>query len=56
MQNDDGQELFGINIDDEPVPDFVHNLEPYILNTQILTHDYWLIKHKGAPDRLPAGR
>jgi len=49
LQNDKGDELFGINIDDEPVPDFVHNLEPYILNTPVLSHDYWLTRQKGAP-------
>jgi hypothetical protein len=49
LQDDEGKELFGINIDDEPVPDFVHNLEPYILNTPVLTHDYWLSRQKGAP-------
>lgn len=53
LQNDDGQELFGINIDDEPVPSFVHNLEPYILNTPVLSHDYWLTRQKGAPRSLP---
>ena len=49
LQDDGGKELFGINIDDEPVPDFVHNLEPYILNTPVLSHDYWLSRQKGAP-------
>jgi hypothetical protein len=49
LQSDDGHELFGINIDDEPVPDFVHNLEPYILNTPVLSHDYWQSRQKGAP-------
>jgi len=49
LQDDEGKELFGINIDDEPVPDFVHNLEPYILNTPVLSHDYWLSRQKGAP-------
>lgn len=49
LQDESGHELSGINIDDEPVPDFVHNLEPYILNTPILTHDYWLSRQKGAP-------
>lgn len=49
LQDDEGRELFGINIDDEPVPEFVHNLEPYILNMPVLTHDYWLSRQKGAP-------
>ena len=50
LQNHDGQELFGINIDDEPVPSFVHNLEPYILNTPVLSHDYWQMREKGGRD------
>jgi hypothetical protein len=49
LQDDEGKELFGINIDDEPVPGFVHNLEPYILNTPVLSHDYWLTRQKGTP-------
>jgi hypothetical protein len=53
LQDDDGQELFGINIDDEPVPGFVHNLEPYILNTPVLSHDYWMSRQKGAPPQHP---
>jgi hypothetical protein len=53
LQDDDGKEMFGINIDDEPVPDFVHNLEPYILNTPVLSHDYWMSRQKGVPRYHP---
>jgi hypothetical protein len=53
LQDFQGRQLMGINIDDEPVPDFVHNLEPFILNTPILSHDYWLSRQKGAPRRHP---
>lgn len=53
LQNDAGQDLFGINIDEEPVPDFVHNLEPFLLNTPVLAHDYWLPRQKRAPRSHP---
>lgn len=49
LQGDDGNELFGINIDDEPVPEFVHNLEPSILNTPVLNTNSWTYRQKGAP-------
>jgi hypothetical protein len=49
LQGDDGNELFGINIDDEPVPKFVHNLEPRILNSPVLRSEAWDYRQKGAP-------
>jgi hypothetical protein len=48
-----GEELSGINIDDEPAPDFVHNLHPFLLNSPVLTDQYWRYRQKGAPRRHP---
>jgi hypothetical protein len=53
LQNEKGEELFGINIDDEPVPPFVHNLEPLLLEKPILSHNYWLFRQKGVPRHHP---
>ena len=53
LQNDAGRELPGINIDDEPVPGFVHNLAPLILNQPFLTQDHWIYRQKGAPRQHP---
>ncbi|MEX2186914.1 MAG: hypothetical protein WD875_08980 [Pirellulales bacterium] len=53
LQGDDGRELPGVNIDDEPVPDFVHNLNPYLLNQPLLTNAHWLYRQKGAPRNHP---
>lgn len=53
LQNDEGRELPGINIDDEPVPEFVHNLAPYLLNNAILSNEHWIYRQKGAPRQHP---
>jgi hypothetical protein len=53
LQNDKGKELTGINIDDEPVPDFVHNLAPFILSQPVLTDRHWQYRMKGAPRHHP---
>jgi hypothetical protein len=53
LQDDKGDELPGINIDDEPVPGFVHNLTPYLLNNPILSQDHWIYRQKGAPRQHP---
>jgi hypothetical protein len=53
LQDDTGQELVGINIDDEPVPAFVHNLSPYILSQPVLSSLHWAYKAKGAPRHHP---
>ncbi len=53
LQNDEGRELPGINIDDEPVPSFVHNLAPLVLNRPFLTKDHWIYRQKGAPRQHP---
>lgn len=51
LQDDNGKELPGINIDDEPVPPFVHNLAPYLLNNSVLSNEHWIYRQKGAPRR-----
>lgn len=53
LQNDEGRDLPGINIDDEPVPAFVHNLAPYLLNNPILSSEHWLYRQKGTPRQHP---
>lgn len=53
LQNEEGQELTGINVDDEPVPPFVHNLSPYVLNHALITSPYWTYRQKGAPRQHP---
>jgi hypothetical protein len=50
LQNERGQQLGGINIDDEPVPKFVHNLNPYVLQSSYALRDVF---SKGAPQRHP---
>lgn len=53
LQDEEGQELTGINVDDEPVPPFVHNLSPYVLSRALLTSPYWTYRQKGAPRQHP---
>jgi hypothetical protein len=53
LQDESGQELVGINIDDEPVPDFVHNLSPYVLSQPVLSSLHWSYRSKGAPRHHP---
>jgi hypothetical protein len=53
LQDDAGRELAGINIDDEPVPTFVHNLAPYLLNNPILSNEHWVNRQKGVPRQHP---
>jgi hypothetical protein len=53
LQDDDGRELAGINIDDEPVPNFVHNLHPFLNGGAILTNEFWEYRQKGAPAHHP---
>ncbi len=53
LQDDDGRELHGINIDDEPVPKFVHNLAPFVLSHEILSSTHWEYKQKAVPRSHP---
>ncbi len=50
LQNERGEHLPGINIDDEPVPKFVHNLNPYVLQSSYALREVFA---KGAPQRHP---
>src|SRR5688572_2350117 len=50
LQNERGEQLGGINIDDEPVPKFVHNLNPYVLQSSYALRGVF---SKGAPQRHP---
>jgi hypothetical protein len=50
LQNNSGTPIGGINIDDEPLPHFVHNLNPLIL---IQPHSVSRYMSKGAPERHP---
>src|SRR5687768_1659568 len=53
LQDEDGKELHGINIDDEPVPDFVHNLNPFLLSKPLLSSRHWQYRQKAAPRHHP---
>ena len=53
LQDEHGREVAGINIDDEPVPRFVHNLAPYIQNRSVLSDDHWTYRQKGTPSFHP---
>jgi hypothetical protein len=53
IQDEQGNELTGVNIDDEPVPEFVHNLQPYLLNAPLISSDYWQYRQKAAPRQHP---
>lgn len=50
LNDDQGRQLGGINIDDEPVPKFVHNLHRYVLAS---SHTLAKIQSKGVPQRHP---
>ncbi len=50
LQNETGSQLAGINIDDEPVPKFVHNLNPHVLQSSFTLRE---VLSKGAPQRHP---
>ncbi|MEX0939303.1 MAG: hypothetical protein WDZ59_15680 [Pirellulales bacterium] len=53
IQDEQGHELTGVNIDDEPVPEFVHNLQPYLLNAPLISSDYWQYRQKASPRQHP---
>ncbi len=54
LQDASGRELTGINVDDEPVPDFVHNLSKYVLSPTFMTSLHWRFRMKGVPRSHPA--
>ncbi len=53
LQDDDGTALAGINVDDEPLPAFVHNLGRDLLKSPTGLRDDEAIVMKGAPQRHP---
>jgi hypothetical protein len=53
LVDEHGRELSGINIDDEPVPEFVHNLNRFLLSQPVLTSLHWQYRSKGAPRNHP---
>lgn len=53
LQDETGHELPGINIDDEPVPPFVHNLHPLLLAQPFASELHWAYRQKGAPRHHP---
>jgi len=53
LVDEQGRELSGINVDDEPVPSFVHNLNRFLLNKPVLTSEHWIYRSKGAPRHHP---
>ncbi len=50
LQDDDGTALAGINVDDEPLPDFVHSLSQRILARPNGLRNIYM---KGVPERHP---
>lgn len=53
LQDEQGRELSGINTDDEPVPEFVHNLNRFLLSRPVLSSLHWQYRQKGAPRAHP---
>ncbi len=53
LVDEQGRELSGINVDDEPVPQFVHNLSRFLLITPVLSSEHWMYRSKGAPRHHP---
>jgi hypothetical protein len=54
LQDEAGVALAGINVDDEPVPDFVHNLKPYLfVRPHALAERQRWILMQGAPQGHP---
>jgi hypothetical protein len=53
LVDESGRELVGINIDDEPVPEFVHNLNRFLLSRPVLSSLHWQYRSKGAPRHHP---
>ncbi len=50
LQDETGRALGGINVDDEPLPAFVHNLNPYVLDR---SYSLGYPQMKGVPERHP---
>ena len=53
LQNENGDQLSGINVDTEPVPRFVHNLGRFLLNDAVLSSQHWIHRQKAVPKNHP---
>jgi hypothetical protein len=55
LQDESGDALAGINVDDEPLPAFVHDLASYVLvRPHALAESHRWYQMKGAPQRHPS--
>lgn len=53
LQDEMGRQIGGINVDDEPVPQFVHNLDPLMLTPAVITSNHWIYRQKRVPRSHP---
>jgi len=54
LQDEQGVGLLGINVDTEPVPEFVHNLGRFLLNDAVLSSKHWIHRQKSVPRHHPS--
>lgn len=54
LQDEHGTGLVGINVDTEPVPQFVHNLGRFLLNDAVLSSEHWIHRQKSVPRHHPS--
>lgn len=54
LQDEHGTGLLGINVDTEPVPQFVHNLGRFLLNDSVLSSQHWIHRQKSVPRHHPS--
>lgn len=53
LQDESGTQLSGVNVDDEPLPGFVHHLPASTIVPTVLDSRYWYYRMKGVPRRHP---
>lgn len=53
LQDEGGRQLPGVNVDDEPVPEFVHNIPEAMILPTVLDSRQWFYRMKGVPRRHP---
>src|SRR5262245_19600314 len=53
LQDEQGSELSGINTDDEPLPKFVHDFNPFLVGKPLLSSQHWIYRQKAAPRSHP---
>lgn len=53
LQDEQGRALGGINVDDEPLPEFVHDLNPLVVGRSYSFDNPFALLSKGAPERHP---